>query len=221
MKKLRILLALPAFVTLSIVSAAPDTNVGTKPLMAAPVKQAVPAIVSESLTIRYVDPYKVIPSLEQWKDERIRIQKELEGRTAQIEELKMTYAKKTNEVQSKGNLLNDAAKQTVREELMSLENNIQIKQQSFQEYAERVTQEAQMSIFREIETATKEYAQEQKIDFVFAGGALYVNEKFDISQLIADRMNAKYLASKKGNSQPTTQPVQQPAQTNQPVKLKN
>jgi Skp family chaperone for outer membrane proteins len=151
---------------------------------------------TDALNIRYVDPYKIIPKLEQWNDERVKIQKELENRTRQIEELKTAYTTKANELQSKGNLVTDVAKDNAIKELKRLETNIQIEQQSFQEYAERASQEAQITIFKEIESTAKAYAQANGIDFVLAGGAIYVNEKYDISDIIADTMNKKYVAQK-------------------------
>lgn len=155
--------------------------------------------ITESVKIRYVDPYRIIPKLEQGNDERMKIQKELENRSKQIEDLKLAYTTKANELQSKGNMLNETAKATAIKELNRLETDIKFEQQSFQEIAERASQEAQMTIFREIEAAAKEYAQANGIDFVFAGGAIYVNEKYDISDTIADIMNKKYLAQKTKN----------------------
>jgi len=146
--------------------------------------------------IRYVDPYKIIPKLEQWNDERARIQKDLDARSRQIEDLKVAYSTKANELQTKGNLLSEAGKNNAIKELSRLETDIKFEQQSFQETAERVSQEAQVVIFREIETVAKEYAQANGIDMIFAGGAIYVNEKYDISDTIANMMNKKYLAQK-------------------------
>lgn len=182
-----------------------DAKVGEKQTAGVVCPPTVQVQGASSLKIYYADPYKIIPNLDQWKDERVKIQKELEARTNQIEALKASYTAKVSEVQSKGNLITSAAREAALEELKGLETSIQVKQQSFQEYAERVTQEAQMSIFREIETATKEYAQENKVDFVFAGGALYVDPKFEISDIITERMNAKYRSQKKTGAAPAAQ----------------
>lgn len=155
-----------------------------------------PAAVAEVLKIRYVEPYIIIPKLEQWNDERLKIQKELENRTKQIEDLKTAYTTKATELQSKGNILSEIGKTNAIKELNRLETDIKFEQQSFQETAERTSQEAQKAIFREIETAAKEYAQKNGIDFVFAGGAIYVNDNYDISDMIADIMNKKYVEQK-------------------------
>lgn len=203
MKKTQKALIVPALLTmLTSFAANPDTNIGSKPSASAKSTAPAPTLVpmSESAKIRYIDPYKIIPKLEQWNDERIKIQKELEARTRQIEDLKVAYTTKANQIQSMGNVVKDKAKEDAREEMMKLENSIQIKQQSFQEYAERASQEAQMVIFREIETIAKDYALENGIDFILAGGAIYVNDKFDISDAIADRMNARYAAQKKNEA---------------------
>lgn len=197
MKKLSLLLTVTVLTTVATYAATPDTKVGEK------TAPAVPSMAPASLKIYYVDPYKIIPNLKQWEDERVKIQKELEMRTNQIEELKVAYTKKANELQSmsKSTAVRDQAKEAAAEELSHLERSIQIKQQSFQEFAERTSQEAQMSIFREIESAAKEYAQQQNADFVFAGNALYVNPKYEISDFIAEKMNAKYLAQKRAPAQ--------------------
>lgn len=191
MKKIVINIAC-ASLTVSCISFAMNNNGGTG------IKALAPAnALQESAKICYVDPYKIIPNLAQWTDERGKIQKELETRTKQIEDLKNSYTKKAQELQSMGNLVKDSAKEAALKELKRLETNIQIEQQSFQEYAERASQEAQMAIFREIEAAAKEYAQQNSIDFIFAGGAIYVNGKFDISETISELMNKRYLAGKK------------------------
>ncbi len=180
--------------SLTLIVKADDKKVGLS--QAADAKTQTAASAVESVKIRYVDPYKIIPKLEQWNDERVKIQKELENRSAQIENLKVAYSTKANELQTKGNILSEAAKATALKELNRLETDIKFEQQSFQETAERSSQEAQVAIFREIEAAAKEYAQSNGIDFVFAGGAIFVNEKYDISDIIADIMNKKYVAQK-------------------------
>lgn len=156
MKKTQLLLVFPAlFSMLTSFEASADANIGTKP--AQPIAKPAPAPMpmSESIKMRYIDPYKIIPKLEQWNDERVKIQKELETRTRQIEDLKVAYTTKANEIQSMGTVAKATAKENAREELMKLETSIQSKQQSFQEFAERATQEAQMTIFREIESKIK------------------------------------------------------------------
>lgn len=156
----------------------------------------------ESVKIRYIDPYKIVPNLEQWKDERNVIQADLDARSKQIEELRTLYMTKANEIQTMGasSMAKGEAKENALEELSRLETSIKVKQQAFQEYAERAGQEAQMKIFKEIEEAAKEYAHEKNIDFIFAGGAIYVTDTYDISDEIAGRMNKKYAAQKKNPS---------------------
>jgi Skp family chaperone for outer membrane proteins len=202
MKKIHIVLALPAIFSMFVSFAATtDTNPGGPSVIAKPTASG-PTLISDSVKIRYIDPYKIIPNLDQWQDERMKIQKDLETRTKQIEDLKTAYTTKVNQIQSMGNIVKDNVKESAIEELKSLESSIQVKQQSFQEYAERATQEAQMVIFKEIETAAKKYAQQNNIDFIFAGGAIFVNEKYDISDTLSTSMNNKYRAQKK-KSEPT------------------
>lgn len=211
MKKVLLVCVLSSAIT-TIISTDSDKKVGSSQTSVA--TPAAPATLdhskAESAKIRYVDPYKIIPKLEQWNDERVKIQKELDTRAKQIEDLKTAYSTKANELQSKGNLLSEAGKANGIKELNRLETDIKFEQQSFQETAERTSQEAQVVIFREIEAAAKEYAQTHSIDFVFAGGAIFVNEKYDISDTIADIMNKKYLAQKAKNA-PKAPDVKRPA----------
>ena len=164
---------------------------------AAPTSMTAMPKNSDALKIRFVDPYKVIQGLEQWKDEGMRIQKELEARNNVIEEKKAQYTKRANELQSMGSTAKQSVKDAKREELLTLQNDIQIKTQSLQEYAERTSQEAQLAVFKEIEAATHEVAQEMQLDLVLAGGALYVSEKIDVSHMVIEKMNAKYQAQKR------------------------
>ena len=147
--------------------------------------------------IGFVDPYKVLQGLEQWKDEGMRIQKELQSRNDIIEAKKTAYGKKAQEVQSMGTTAKPEVKTARMEELKQLEVEINIKSQSLQEYAERVAQEAQMAVFKEIEAAAHEVALEMGLDIVLAGGVLYVSEKLDISANLITKMNTKYVAKKK------------------------
>jgi len=209
MKKVLLLCILSSAVT-TIIKADPNQNTPTAQKTALTAQTVTTNSITESAKIRYVDPYKIIPKLEQWNDERVKIQKELDTRAKQIEDLKTAYSTKANELQSKGNLLSEAGKANGIKELNRLETDIKFEQQSFQETAERTSQEAQVAIFREIEAAAKEYAQAQSIDFVFAGGAIFVNEKYDISDTIADIMNKKYLAQKAKNN-PKAPDVKRPA----------
>ena len=199
------LLAFPAFITAVISFTAPD-NISNKSIPTIASCQAAP----ESVKIGYVDPYTIIPSLKQWNDVRAGIQNDLETRTKQIEDLKTLHRTKTNELQSMINAATPQAIEQAKKELSRLAISIQAEEQAFPEHAERTTQEAQMVIFREIELAAKEYALEQGIDFIFAGGAIYVNDKFNISQNIADRMNSKYKAQSKKVVAPQRQSVVAP-----------
>ncbi len=194
MKKISVLL-----ITSGMLTAYADLKMDTPRVPAGPsvIAKDSTKSVPETVKIRYIDPYKIVPNLEQWKDERNIVQADLDARAKQIEELRTLYTTKTNEIQSMGSMAKDKAKESAIEELRQLETSIQIKQQTFQEHAERAGQEAQMKIFKEIETVAKEYAQENNIDFIFAGGAIYVADAYDISDEIAQRMNKKYLAQRK------------------------
>lgn len=189
-----------SIIIMSCIATSSFADVDTNKSAPAPSMVTMPN-PSDALKIRFVDPYKVIQGLEQWKDEGMRIQKELQTRNDVIEEKKTLYGKKANELQSMGSTAKQSVKDAKREDLLTLQNDIQIKTQSLQEYAERVSQEAQMSVFKEIEAATHEVALEMQLDLVLAGGALYVSEKIDVSQVVVEKMNIKYQAQKRRRAQ--------------------
>lgn len=171
-------------------------------------KETMPTVASASdiIKIKFVDPYKVIQGLEEWKSESKRIQEELESRNNQIEAMKAQYQKKAQELQGMGSTAKPAVQEAKREELMNLQNSIEIKTQGLREFAERISQEAQMKIFKQIEEATSEVAQEKGYDIVLAGGAIYVNPKLDISHEVVERMNKKYNEKQKRQAKPAALP---------------
>ncbi len=147
--------------------------------------------------VGFVDPYKVMQGLDQGKDEGMKIQKELQGKGEQIEAKKTAYTTKMNALQSMGNTAKPEVVTAKSVELKQLEIEINALTQALQERAERVSQEAQMAIFKEIEATAQEIAFEKGLDIVLAGGVLFVSEKLDISTEVVTKMNAKYAQKKK------------------------
>ena len=177
---------------------AEDKNIAITPNLKLP---------EQGIKIGFVDPYKVLQGLDQWKDEGMRIQKDLQTRNDVIEGKKAAYGKKAQELQSMGTTAKPEVRTSRMEELKQLEVEINIKTQSLQEYAERISQEAQMAVFKEIETAAQEIALDMSLDIVFAGGVLYVAPKLDVSAELIKKMNTKYAAKKKQEQKPAAKPM--------------
>lgn len=153
--------------------------------------------VEPAQKIAFADAYSIIQNLDEWKEESERVQQEIGQRAAQIEKLKAEAQRKAQELQVMGSTAKPSVIEARREEILDLQNKIQIKQQGTEEFAQRISQEAQMTILKNIEIATKEIAQERGFDIVIGGGALYVNKQYDISDEVAARMNKKHAEKKK------------------------
>ena len=161
----------------------------------------------QGVKIGFVDPYKVLQGLEQWKDEGMRIQKELQAKNQQIEDKKAAYTTKINALQGMGTTAKPEVIDAKKYELKQLANEIELMSQSLQERAERVAQEAQMAVFKDIELASQEVALEMGFDIVLAGGVLYVSPKLDISSELVSKMNSKYAAKKKQEQKTAAKPM--------------
>ena len=159
--------------------------------------------------IGFVDPYKVLQGLEQWKDEGMKIQKDLQAKNQKIEDKKTEYATKQSGLQGMGSTAKPEVVKAKQIELKQMAIAIEGMMQSLQEDAERVSQEAQMAVFKEIETASHEIAMEMGLDIVLAGGVLYVSPKLDVSAELITKMNTKYGSKKKleQKSAPVMQPL--------------
>lgn len=154
-------------------------------------------MAQQGTKIGFVDPYKVIQGLEQWRDQGMRIQKEIQAKNQQIEDKKTAYTTKLNALQSMERTVKPEVVTAKGIELKQLEVEINTLTQSLQESAERMAQEAQMAVFKEIESAAQEIALDKGLDIVLAGGVLFVAPKLDISNDVITKMNAKYDQKKK------------------------
>jgi len=193
MKKITLALAC-AFVMNATVGADINKSVAITPNL---------TIANEGTKIGFVDPYKVIQGLEQWRDQGMKIQKELQTKNEQIETKKTAYSTKLSALQSMASTAKPEVVTAKSVELKQLEIEINALTQSLQEHAERVAQEAQMTVFKDIEAAAQDIAMEKGFDIVLAGGVLFVSSKLDISAEVITRMNANY-ANKKKQYQKTT-----------------
>lgn len=164
------------------------------------VKKSIP--LSETLVIRFADPMGILQNSDQWKDISVQAQQEIDRRTKEVNKLENEYVKKAEELQSMGTMAKPEVKESKREALMTLQSEIQIKTKTLQEYAEDASRRAQMEIFKEVEQTTAEIAQQASYDIVLASGVLYVAPKLDITQDVAQRMNAKYTERKKRQAKP-------------------
>jgi len=90
-----------------------------------------------------------------------------------------------------GSAVKASVKETKREELLTLRNEIETKKQTFQDYAERLQQEAEKKIFDKLSQTAKAIAEKLSIDIIVAN-VVYASEKIDISDEFITHLNAEF-----------------------------
>ena len=153
--------------------------------------------------IRHMDVYKVCAESDQWKDETQAINNVMEEKGKEIKKNFETYNKKTAELQSAGNSLNETARDKKRKELLTLKNDIEIDSQTAKELEARMQEEAQMKLLAAVDKAAEEIQKEQNIDILLSGGVMKSKPQFDLSHDIAVRMNEHYAKTKKSTKKDT------------------
>ncbi len=187
MKKQLSIFALTLAASASISFAA---NASDKPAEPAAAKE------TETIIIRYVDPYKVLAGLDQWKDKTDIIQKEIDTRAKNIENMKRSGQTKQEQMQNMRGTASDNALEKIQKEIMQLSNEIRIEEEALQNFAQNAMQKAQMEILQSIEEANAVIAKERGIDLVQAGPVLFASAKIDITQDVVALMNEQYTRKK-------------------------
>ncbi len=144
-----------------------------------------------AVSIRVIDPLKIINGLDEWKDQVTDITKELEERMKAIKKLDETLHQKTQELQNMGSAVKASVKETKREELLTLHDEIERKKQTFQEYAERLQREAEMKMFEKLSQTAKIIAQKLGVDIIVAN-VVYAVEDMYVSGEFITYLNNEY-----------------------------
>lgn len=147
---------------------------------------------AETITIRFVDPYKVLNGLDQWKDKTATIQAEIDSRAKNIETMKINGQKKQEQMQNMRGTASDNALEKVQKEILQLSNEVRFEEEALQNFAQNAMQKAQMEILQAIEEATAILASERNIDLIQAGPVLFASPKIDITSDVVALMNEQY-----------------------------
>lgn len=145
--------------------------------------------------VRTIEPFKIINRLDEVKDQAVDIKKELEDRMNGINKLKETFQKKSEELQSMGSAVKTTVKETKREELITMRNEIETKEKMLQDYAQRLQQDAEKKIFEKLTQTAKVIAEKLSIDIIVAN-VVYASEKIDISDEFITYLNNEYRKKK-------------------------
>lgn len=196
MKKLFYSLAVVALMAPAI-NAAEDQKIVAK--VATPASASVKVTADKTVDknfsgvkIAFMEPYGVLDKSDEWKVVAETIKADIEQRTQKITKMTIDYQKKEAELKSMGNAVSPAAKEKKQKELLSLKNSIEIEQRAAQEIPQQQAQMAQMSMLKKVEAAANKIAKEYGIDIVLAGSTIYVADRIDITQLVADELNKNY-----------------------------
>ncbi len=147
-------------------------------------------------SIGFINPFEILEGSEEYKDEIKNIEKELDGKKAQLKSIEETAMKKKSELETMGHALSDAARERKREELVNLEAQYRIKLQSAQEYAQSAEEKARMRILKKIQDEAEVLSKEEGRIMVVAGGVIYGAKPIDLTEKVLTRLNKKYRAEK-------------------------
>lgn len=145
-----------------------------------------------NVNIAFMEPYGVLDKSKEWEAQADKIKADIEKRTQKITKMVADFQKKDAELKSMGNVASASAKEKKQKELLSLKNSIEIEQSAAKEIPQQQAQMAQMGMLKKIEAAAKKIRKAHSIDIVFAGSAIDVAERIDITQLVADELNKNY-----------------------------
>lgn len=154
-----------------------------------------------------VDVLKVLEQSEEYKDEKVRVERELKQRGQQLKTLEETLMRKKEELEKLGMTLNEAAREQRYEELVSLEAQYRTKMQNAQEYAGNAEQKVRMNILKGIQEESEALAKEEGYIVVLSsgpmGGVIYGARSIDMTEKIVARLNAKYKAKQQKKEKET------------------
>lgn len=156
------------------------------------VKKSAPEKNFSNVKIGFIDPYGVLEKSKEWQAKSDMLRAGVEERAKKIAKLEADLQKKTAELKNMGNAAKQSAKEEKGKELLSLENSIMIEKRALQEIPQQQAQAAQYEILKKIETVSKKIAESNKIDTVLAGSTIYVNNRIDITDLVADELNKSF-----------------------------
>lgn len=164
----------------------------------------VSAVSAKDTKVCFIDPTNVVMGSEKWKDLGDQARGKMEEKAQKLTEKQKTLQKEMKDYESMGNVASKDARSKKEEKIAKLRSDIEIEYQSLQAYEQRMSQEAQMEILKDIEVATQEIAQENDIDMITAGSVIFAKKDLNMTDKVLVRVNENYATTKAKTAEAAT-----------------
>jgi outer membrane protein len=154
-------------------------------------------VYAKDAKIGCIEPATIIIKCDKWTDLGREAQEALNNKGQKLQAKQQKLQEKMKKLESMGAAASKTARQELEEEVAKLRNEIQIEYESLQATEQRMSQEAQMEIVKDIEDATKQIAQEEDMDMITAGAVVYAKAELNMTDKVLARVNQNYAANKK------------------------
>jgi Skp family chaperone for outer membrane proteins len=151
---------------------------------------------AKDIKVCYIDPSNIIMGSEKWKDLGESARAKMEEKARELTKMQQTLQKEMKDYESMGNAASKDARAKKEEQIAKLRSEIEIKYQSLQAYEQRLSQEAQMEVLKDIELATAEVAAEKDIDMITAGAVIFAKKDLNVTDEVLARVNKNYTVAK-------------------------
>jgi outer membrane protein len=153
---------------------------------------SAPAVLAANYVFAVVDPNRVVEQSPQYDAARKALQQEVADREKQL----AVQQKEIDELQKK--LERDSALMSA-DEVARLQNDIRNRdrklkfaQAEFREDIALRQNELRTKLGQQVREVVEEVAKEKKIDLVISEGVVYSSKRIDISDLVVERLKAKF-----------------------------
>lgn len=144
-----------------------------------------------------VDPMRVLEGSLEYREGIEHIEKELEARKNELQNLEQQITKKRSEFETAAPTLNEAGRKERIDTITELQIKYQSRMQTAQQYAQGAEEDLRSKVLRKTQKVVADIAKERGLKIVFAGGILYADELLDITQEVVTRLNKEYEQEKK------------------------
>lgn len=154
------------------------------------------SITAKETKLCYIEPSAIIVGSEKWKDLGEAARAKMEEKAQKLTKKQQTLQKEMKDYESMGNVASKDARSKKEEQIAKLRSDIEIEYQSLQAYEQRMSQDAQMEVLKDIEIATREIAAEKDIDMITAGAVIFAKKELDVTNEVLARVNQNYTVAK-------------------------
>lgn len=155
--------------------------------------------VKTDLVIRVFDRFESVRDSETGKQENKLLEEKRNDLTVGVQKEEQAYVQAATEFKKKASVMNDAAREVEQNKLVKLERNYKTKVQESDEEFKRAMNKASERLFKEVQEAVAEVAQEEKVDLMIdaaTGQVVYASERAQVTNKITNRMNKLALKKK-------------------------